>query len=352
MKVSEILYEPLPIARIGIEKESQEVIIATDFSCFTQMIEEYISFGAIKIVIPQSSPEIKSLNQMPTILNKRIKIIDDANEIQTVNRILSAIRKEFSVKINEENNYLKFKKDTPRNIINNIQNTHKIVKKLSLGFNHGIQIDINTEVSKCTIRQLRSQIKDTNSRLILAQLEGLLSQYNEIKFQAIAPLKDKKYTEIITHFDELINDSTYLDYSNSITQLSIPDKRNKAISELKNISRIIGSKEYIHNGWNFITKIVKAWSGVPLPESKTIASIIQDKQFPLLVDMGSARNNALDMWKNSTYPNNPLKQNGESFNKHNIDWMPPLDSMKTQNNNYLSLGTAGELLTSLQNYTK
>lgn len=67
LKKSEILYEPLPIGRMGVRKDNQEVIMAQDFSCFAQMLEEYICFGAVQIVLPSSSPEIGTLNEMPLV---------------------------------------------------------------------------------------------------------------------------------------------------------------------------------------------------------------------------------------------------------------------------------------------
>ena len=88
MKHGKILYEPLPIGRMGVRKDNHEVIVANDYSCFAQMIEEYISYGAIKIVIPQSAPEVKTLEQMPLLLKDRILIVNDSTEIETQHRLL------------------------------------------------------------------------------------------------------------------------------------------------------------------------------------------------------------------------------------------------------------------------
>ena len=67
MKVTQILFEPLPIARIGVEADTTNVVFANDYSCFGKMLEEYISHGAISIVIPTSSPESKLIDDMPPL---------------------------------------------------------------------------------------------------------------------------------------------------------------------------------------------------------------------------------------------------------------------------------------------
>ncbi len=79
------------------------------------MLEEYISYGATKIAIPLSAPELKTIEQMPILLKNRVQIIDDTSERETLHRVLYNLRKEFEVKINEENDYLQYSKGTENN---------------------------------------------------------------------------------------------------------------------------------------------------------------------------------------------------------------------------------------------
>ena len=106
MKQGIILYDPVPIGRLGVRKSDEEVIIANDYSCFAQMIEEYISYGVVKIAFPLSAPELTSIEQMPTILRNRVEIINDNSEREALHRVLFNLRKEFDVKIDENNDNL------------------------------------------------------------------------------------------------------------------------------------------------------------------------------------------------------------------------------------------------------
>lgn len=349
MKKSEILYEPIPIGRMGINKETKEVVAAKDFSCFALMLEEYISYGTVNIVMPSSFPETKVLDQMPKLLQDRIRIINDSKEIESVDRVLHNVRKEFEAKFKDDSRFLTFPKGTDRRIIESLDLVHSDVQKLSLGFNHGMQIDLS--ITKCieALRFLRSKVQNPNSRLVLAQLEGLLNQYTTVQFEAISLPKKETPFQLITTLDKLINDKTYLDYSYSLTQLALPENRDEALVKIREVTRTIKSKDYFAKGWDFLAKVITAWTGAPIPESKAISTIIQGKSLPSLVNMDSARNNAIEIWKNSQLNQNPLRRDGLPVSSEDIQWIPPLGSMKirSEDNKYFSIGTVQELLDAL-----
>lgn len=350
LKKAEILYEPLPIARIGVRRDNQEVIVANDFSCFAQMLEEYICFGAVHIILSNSSPEIASLNEMPLVLKKRIRVIEDHKEIETVNRILFELRKEFDVKINEENNFLHFPKNLSSQLVDGISLVHNDVKKLALGFNHNIQVSINTENSIESLRMLRSKVQNSSSRIILAQIEALLNQYKKVDIETINVPKDNTPYELVSVFDKLINDKNYLEYSNSITQLSSPLTREGAQVKIRELIRVIKAKNYFGYGWDYITKIINAWTGIHLPESKTISSIINGNEFPSFVNMDLARQKAVDLWKKSDLTSKPLRRDGLPVTDENIAWIPVLDGVTIRGLGHgtFNVGTVGELLKELE----
>lgn len=350
MKEGIILYDPVPIGRLGVRKSDDEVIVANDYSCFAQLLEEYISFGVTKIAISASAPEIKTLDQMPLILRQRMHIIDDTSERETLHRILFNLRKEFEVKIDEEDDYLKFAKGTETIVIDSIENLHTDFKKIALGFNHGIQTDVNTVRLSKSLNFLRSKTKNTETRILLAELEALLNQYEKVEFNAITPPKEDTPKELMNRFDRLINDKNYLAYSDNIQKLSIPDDRNEALLRLRELTRTLKSKNYIAEGWDYVSKLLKVWTGLPFPESKTLASLFKNRHLPSFVDMETARLKAIEMWKATDATHTPLRRDGLPISNDDITWIPVLDSMKvkTQYNRFGSLGTVGELLKVLE----
>ena len=57
MQGMSVLFEPLPIGRLGVRKDDQQVVLGTDFSSFAYMLEEFISLAVLRIAIPKSFPE-------------------------------------------------------------------------------------------------------------------------------------------------------------------------------------------------------------------------------------------------------------------------------------------------------
>lgn len=345
MAKSEILYEPLPIGRIGVKRSTEEVIIAKDFSGFAQMLEEYICLGAVKIVMPSSSPEVSTLNQMPTLLRKRIKIVDDSNEIEIVNRLLYNLRQEFDVKITEETNFLKFPKNTPREIIKHIDQVHLDIKRLAMGFNHNIQIPFNHELALKSMNSLRSKVHNPTSRIILAQLEAVLNHYEKVEFEALTSQKSDMPVELMSVFDKLINDENYLQYSDAIYELSSPLTREVAKLKLKELSRIIASKSYVGKSWDYFIKAIAAWKGIPLPQSKDLANLINGDSLPSLVNLNSAKNRAMEIWRNTNLNSKPLRRDGLPLGDEEIIWLPPFDKMeiRADDDRTHSFGTVGAL---------
>ena len=61
------------------------------------------------------------------------------------------------------------------------------------------------------------------------------------------------------------------------------------------------------------------------------------------------RKNAIEIWKNSQLTETPLRRDGLPINTGDIQWIPPLGSMKirSEDNKHFSLGTVKELLDAL-----
>lgn len=350
MKKSGILYEPLPIGRIGIRKDDEKVVITNDFSCFAHILEEYISFGAVDIVMPKSAPEITTLNQMPPLLRKRIKVVNDDNEMEAMRRLLFNLRKEFNVKASDNDDHFIFPKDMPRQLHKFIDKAHADVKRIALGFNNSIQVDIDPEAAIACFRYLRGKSTDVQTRIVLAQLEAILKTYGEVTFEAPMPPKFCMPEELISVFDRLINDVSYLEYSDSIARLPFPSTRDQALVELRELERGIRTNTFISTGWNYFSKVIKVWTGVPIPESSAIANIMKGRSLPPLVNMMGARNQAVEMWKKSDLKNTPLRRDGRPVVYDGIHWLPPLDSMGVNSLDDISskLGTVGELKKALE----
>jgi len=352
MTHNNILYETIPVARMGVRKNSDkvkfsnEVVVATDYSCFAYMLEEYISYGVTSNVLPGSAPEIPFVKQLPELLTKRLKILDDQNEIEAVARILFGLRREFNIELDEENNSLSFPKDVSPTIRNRISQIHLDVKRLALGFNHGLNVELNTVNSANNFRQLRKITKDTKTRVIMSQFEGILSRYETGSFGSIIS-KDNSPRDLISIFDRFLNDPDYITFSQLVSKLNEAETRESALLEVRELARRLSSSRFVVATWDYITKILKVWPGIPLPESKDLAGIISGRTIPATVDLTEPRSRALENWLSYAKQNPPLGRDGRQL--EGVQWLPPLSSMRVEGpGSFFTLGTVGELLQALE----
>ena len=349
MKVTQILFEPLPIARIGVEADTTNVVFANDYSCFGKMLEEYISHGAISIVIPASSPEAKLIDDMPPLLQNRVKVVNDDNENDSIIRLFHGLYSDLGISAGDDRIQLRFPKEMPRDLRIALQASVENTRRILISYNKQIEAEVNIELAIRSYRHVRQAVADPASRIILAHFEGLLSHYEQTEYQSLVPRSDSAQ-DLINMFDQLVNDPLYIQYSESCAQMSSPSGRAQAISKLRQLSRSISSKKYVGVVWDYATKIVKVWPGIHMPESKELSIFADNKQLPSFLNLQSARISAVQEWRASGLVRSPLNRAGKPVSGNKVYWLPPLESMEVMSPHSAnaSLGTLSELKAALE----
>ena len=348
-----LLFEPLPIARLGVRRDNDAVVNATDFSSFGFILEEFVSLGVHKIAIPKSFPETAALSSAPQLLNSRIDIIDDTHEIKLADRLLLPLKNEMKIEIIDDTGNLKKPPNLSRELFSAFRRIRHDTKNLALGFNKSVQIELNPNSAKSASRTLRQATQNPESRTIFASIEGLLSYYNEIKFNAVAPPVSAP-AAMISLFDRLMNDPQYSEYSEAVWMLGSAKNMQSALSRVRTAGQALSSSDSICKGWNFVSKVVNVCTSVPIPDSKFLSIFVSKRSFPTVVDLRQARQRALEMWRSSADHTVPYNRSGTPFPKNEVDWLPPLNSMSAPQpgEGYLHIGSVGELRNQLEAFKK
>ena len=331
MPVAKMLYETLPLTRIGIRLNDNEVVSAVDYSAFAFIIEEYISSGVSEIVVPASSPDLEMAGSLPKLLSQALKVIDDAKEIEAAERLLFSASKDFNVELQEDRQKkgvsyvsgLKVERlDEGAKIKSALWFTHANVKRLAFGFNHGVSVGFNVDAAISAMRFLRARTRSAEARSTFAQLEGLLSHYEALSFGSVIP-KDKTPRQLISLFDKLVNDPTYLSFSSDIALLSSPNARERALVRLRDYTRLVSATKFAGVAWDYTTKVLKVWPGVPLPEAKDLSAVMLGREAPTIADPQPLQGRALENWRLSTVSEKPLNYDGTRLSDDGIEWLLP-----------------------------
>ena len=353
MKGATLLFEPLPIGRVGVRWVDDEVVLGTDYSSFAYILEEFIALGIHKIAIPKSFPEISALSSAPQLLKQRISMIDDAFEIESANRLLHPIMSELEINVDHETGNIRKPKRLPETLFSAVLRTRRDLKCLAVGLNKSVQIELDADSARTSARMLREVTNRPVSRTLLASIEGLLSYYEEVSFHALSPPLEVPRA-MVSIFDRLVNDPHYMEYSEAVATLSVRHQRNAALSTIQRISRTIASSKIMASGWDYVTKAIKVCSGLPLPDSNVLSALFPGKSLPTVVDLQPARQRAIDMWVSSAEHDMPYNRSGSPFPKDEVDWIAPSNSIFAPRlgATYLSLGTVGELRGRLEAFLK
>ena len=243
------------------------------------MLEEFICLGALQIAIPKSFPEIDALSDAPELLKQRIVILDDDSENVATDRLLYPVMQELGIGIDENSGKLLRPKELPMHVFLGMQCVRQDLKCMILGFNHSLQVDLDSNLTISSSRKLRELIQESNARAMLASLEGFLSFYKDIEFDSISP-KLEAPAKMISIFDQLVNDPQYLKLSRTVAKLTDESQRRGALSRLRSIGRGIMSSNVITTGWDATTKILRVWPGIPLPDSSVLSELLSGKTLP------------------------------------------------------------------------
>lgn len=338
--------------RLGVRTEDEEVVVAPDFSTLAYMLEEYITLATSGIVIPSSFPESRRLADLPLLLKKRVRVIDDAPEREAVSRLLHPLRTEFGVEEKDEGNQLQFPKAMSDALKHRIKVVHRDLRRLATGFNHNLQIGISPESTRNILEHLRRDVRDVNARAILAQIEGILAAYGEVRFESPQPNVTAP-PELIALFDRLLNDPNYLQLSDAVSALVFPQKRRAALAKVREYGRKLIENGVIAKGWNYAGKVVKAWTGVPVPEADTLLTLISGKSFPMLVDLRRARKRAIEAWLASAKTSQPISASGDTYD--GLSWILPAGPPSDWDGgeiSMLSFGTVSELVKELTRFAQ
>ena len=349
MNDMKVLFEPLPIGRLGVRMDDESVVIGTDFSSFAYMFEEFISLGAIQIAIPKSFPEIDALSDAPKLLRQRIVVLDDDSENVATDQVLNPVIKELGIGIDYKSGNLSRPKNLPKHVFIAMQRVRRDLRCMALGFNNSLHVDLDSNATISSSRLLREHIQQSDARTILASLEGILACYKDIKFDSVSP-KIEAPSKMISVFDQLVNDPQYLELSRTVVTLSDESQRRGALSRLRSIGRSIVSSNFITTGWDTTAKLLKVWTGIPLPDSSLFSILLSGKTLPSLVVLHTARERALKMWMTSADHSVPFRRSGTPLSGDEIHWLPPCNSMKATHpgETLLHLGTVGELKRALK----
>jgi hypothetical protein len=323
-----ILYEPLPVQRVGVLRDEQKIVIASDFSPFAFMIEEFVALGVTEIAMPGSAPEAMLLDKMPPLLRRRVRLVDDSAEIEAAQRVLAPVCEELGVEYSKHGNGLEFPQQMSPHKQDALLNIHGSLVRMAIGFNQKALVALDPAESLWALQNIRVDLRGSGGRAVIAQLEGVLRTYEPLRVAGLRVPNTSSASDLVSIFDRLVNDEEYVQLSNAASKLAIPSSRRSALARIREKIRTILSHGRFAGVWDVTSKLISVWSGAPMPEADRLATIIVPRQFPVFVDTKPARAAAIQSWLRTQEALLPCDRSGDPLRLGNVHWLPPLTSVE------------------------
>jgi hypothetical protein len=122
-----------------------------------------------------------------------------------------------------------------------VTRVHHDLYALSVGLNHKTQVAINHTMLADALDQQRKSLRDDRARSVASQLSGVIAAYRSVRFEG-PKVASATPTQIITLFDQLVNDESHVGFSNSVASLADAAGRRAALSRVRsNVRRLVAS---------------------------------------------------------------------------------------------------------------
>ncbi len=346
-----ILFDPLPVGRIGIRRDTEEVVVASDFSTFAWMMEEFVSLGVSTICVGRSAPESGLLSQMPPLLRRRIRVTNDDKELQAAALIMEQIHEEVGCRLIRGT--LIFDRKIKPDLKSAVVRVQHDLYALAVGLNHEVQVAINAVKLLTALDCLRYSLRNERGRTVASQLSGVIGAYVPLRFDA-PQIASGAPAEIVSIFDRLVNDESYVGFSSSVGSLIHTAGRRAALARIRSCVRRIVKSPPVQVIVDSISKLVKVGGATALPQASSLFSMFRVRALPMLVDLTDARSQTLKRWLATAGSAPPWSRAGRRLTSQTITWLSPLQSASAgePGDAFVSMGRVGDLLESLTDYDR
>lgn len=286
-KFNKILLDRVPFRRFRTldGREGGRV----DPKTFAPIIEELISFSALKIIIPSDSVVADFVEFLPPLLKEKTKIAE-IKEAENIRRIIfKPLAEEFNLEF--EPNIIKWPSRLGR-VGDSIGSLYKNILPFLIGMIEEAQVDNSIIKIKDDARAVRLASHSSSSREILSILEGVLNSYQtqEISCLELIPTYNP---ELIESFHQIINDEKYIELSHEVHSLSLTDRLANTLGKIRRLIVHLTAQNRFKAIWGQASRNVKVAGVSLIPDPQSAIALFGKSYLPSLVPIRTVVDSAM-----------------------------------------------------------
>jgi hypothetical protein len=295
-------------SEFGIDKRIE---FSLDPNSYNYIFEEFISRGAIGMLLLPTSGYIKNLDTYEVQLRKRTLIADKKlKTFNLLNLIFKSIAQELNINIEQcqpnstfnyqraivfnEQHYMK------RQLLKCFAIAYENTYSFLIGLKENIQISIKLPQTINALISLKCYCNGANSRRNCAILIGVLQTYKPVSIPGLSLQKSSANLDLVKNFKHFIKDELYIYISYSHHAFSLGNIGINIQRTIDNIGRAVNKlikKGKYNETIDFGTKIITASTGVPIPSYKALENLVNFETFlPPIINLADILNTAKENW--------------------------------------------------------
>ena len=292
-------------------RAGHRVNFAFDPSAFRFIAEEQIAQGATRIALdPRSAfSEGAALSAIGLALKSRVDVIDSDARIEKRRLVLlKPIADELTIDLDEIgpmihesisprlHTLVNERTSERRGLLESLFTLEGACYHLLLGMHYRLQIDIDLRKAWFATQRLRLASRSPPSSTNLAFIESLLRGYSIENVGGLKLTQKANGSQLAASFEEFLTDETYRQLSEARYALGIPSKVRQAVTASHRLARSLVSKKMFSRLFNYGSRAVSVFTGLPLPNSDIAEAILTDAYLPAIADTRSTITAARSAW--------------------------------------------------------
>lgn len=302
---SEVYYNRVLLSDIGFMRkhDTERNAMYRDGSGLKFQIEELIALGAVEIVMETYNITEKFIKSLPASIKKRASLIDKKHKcLKRAQSLIAPVANELSLEIPFGNaGYVGYGSKTPDALGRAATTVYFNIHPFLLGIEHKLQVDIDLEGIKSSIKLLREKLRSPEARATIAELEGIFGTYEHNSVESIAIRSDAPKERVLL-FEEFVEDEEYLRLSEEYYRLGLPDYMKRAVTLIGRFARKVIAKPAFKETANLSAKVVTAATKIPMPNSEMWDTLLKQEYLPPIVSLRDAIYKARKMWETTKPP--------------------------------------------------
>jgi hypothetical protein len=231
---------------------------------------------------------------------------------QTATELLAPLQQEFGVKLfGPIIGPVSYPANMQEGLGHAISSLYWTLDTFLIGLFNKVQIDIDLAAFLGAAATVRHASRNMMLRTTLASLEGVLRTYRAYDSPAIVA-RPAAQLELITLFNQLVEDSAYVAASKQASALGIPGRLHRALVLLRRACERVLRRPTYRKTLDLGSRVVEAATHVPVPDSEVAEQLLaQGRGFlPPVVRVRTHIVNAIKAWEHA-------------FPERTSDWVIP-----------------------------